>query len=61
MKASLKKECMCDVIAFLETGLAMKMGNNWKTMSFQTSIALCEQHWIKIIKLKFVDWNAKSD
>ena len=38
MKDSVKKYCAHDVIATLEAGLAMKIGNNWKTKSLKTSI-----------------------
>ena len=38
MQASLDKECMWHVIAALEVGLAIKIGNNWKLKSLQTSI-----------------------
>ena len=38
MKDSLKQECVCDILSVIEVGLAMKMGNNLKTKSLQTSI-----------------------
>ena len=33
MRDSLKKECMCDILAVIEVGLVMKIGNNLKTKS----------------------------
>ena len=44
MKDILKKECKCGMLAVLEVGLAMKMGNNLKTKSLQTSIDFFDNH-----------------
>ena len=49
---------MYDLIAALEVGLAMKIGNNWKTNSFQTSMdflltILDENNEVKVCALEW--------
>ena len=57
MKASLNKDCMHDMLAVLEAGLAMKMGNNMRTKCLQTSIdffitILDEKNEVKVCGLE---------